>query len=152
MNIWGKWCLLAEFVRRHVAGYSGLLCDHGKEPSGSIKGSEFVEYISFSRRTLLLGVCCLYGMNEFSSVVLWRELMIRQTSFSLRIPRIFLDLRKAHNTEHGSASNFSFMLLESTRIFNFSVSVSLRSIYLSLLIKLTKVWRVTCKNVCQEDS
>jgi hypothetical protein len=37
-------------------------------------------------------------MNEEpSSVVLWLELMIRQTTS--RIPRIFLDIRGAHNTE-----------------------------------------------------
>ena len=31
-------------------------CECGNEPSGSIKGGEFLDWLSVSRRTLLLGV------------------------------------------------------------------------------------------------
>jgi hypothetical protein len=122
-----------------------------KEPSPFIKGSEFVEYISFSRRTRILGVCCLYGMNEeLGFVVLWREL-IRQTSFSPRIPGIFLDSRKAHKREHSSLPSYQF---HASRI---DPDIQLQSLcllckYLSLLIRLRKLWRLTCGNVCHGDS
>jgi hypothetical protein len=39
-------------------------CEHGNEPSGSIKGGKFLDelrdYISFSTRNLFNGICSIY--------------------------------------------------------------------------------------------